>query len=72
MRSIVICLMFGGVFSLAIPQQTGFAQTRDEKVRSDRDSIMDDGTWHYDNLDSAFEAANREGKPVMAVLRCIP
>ncbi len=72
MRSLVLCLMIGPLFSMAILEQTSFAQSRDEKVRSDRETILDDETWHYDDLESAFADAKREGKPVMAVLRCIP
>lgn len=48
------------------------AQTRDEKVRSDREKIKDDAAWYYDDLEKGLEAASKSKKPLMVVLRCIP
>lgn len=67
-----LCLILGCTVLLCHPVQTGSAQTRDEKVRSDREALLDDDSWHYDDLDAAFAAAKQESKPLMAVLRCIP
>jgi hypothetical protein len=67
-----LCLILGSMVLLFGLEQSGYAQTRDEKVRSDRDALLNDDSWHYDDLDSAFTAAKRESKPLMAVLRCIP
>ncbi len=30
------------------------------------------GDWVYDDLDGALKRAGKEGKPVLAVLRCVP
>lgn len=48
------------------------AQTRDEKVLRDRESVTSDGTWYYDDIEKGFEAAAESNKPLMVVIRCIP
>ena len=30
------------------------------------------GTWIYDDLPAGYAEAKKSGKPVMAVLRCVP
>lgn len=47
-------------------------QTRDEKVRNDRESLKNDTSWFYDDLAAGIEVATKENKPLMVVLRCIP
>ena len=47
-------------------------QTRDEMVRGDRQALLDDDSWYYDDLDAGWQAARESGKPLMVVLRCIP
>ena len=49
-----------------------WSQTRDELVRQDRDNLAEDASWIYDDLDAALADADRSGKPLMVVLRCIP
>ena len=48
------------------------AQTREEKVRGDRQRVEEEGYWIYNNLPKAFEQAKAEDKPIIVVLRCIP
>ena len=72
MRLFGLAMMLGWLVVAMPPGQNSFAQTRDEKVRSDREALKDDKTWHYDDLDKGIAAAKREGKPLMVVLRCIP
>jgi hypothetical protein len=48
------------------------AQTRDEKVRSDRQSVLDQGYWVYNDLAKGRELARQQDKPLLVVLRCIP
>jgi hypothetical protein len=48
------------------------AQTREEKVRADRKKVEADGFWIYNDLQRGFAEAKKTGKPVLAVLRCIP
>ena len=48
------------------------AQTRDEKVLRDRESVVRDGSWYHDDIEKGFEAAAASKKPLMVVIRCIP
>ncbi len=48
------------------------AQTREEKVRSDRKRVVAEGFWIYNDLPKAFEEAKKTGKPIVVVLRCLP
>jgi hypothetical protein len=48
------------------------AQTRDQKVRSDRQKIEQEGFWIYNDFPRAMAEAKKSGKPILAVLRCIP
>ena len=64
-----VCL---ALVAAAISAQSLFAQTRDEKVRTDRASVLDGGYWVYNDLAKGQELARRHDKPLMVVLRCIP
>ena len=50
------------------------AQNRDRNtlVLNDRQRVVDDGYWIYNNLAKGFEEAQRSGKPLLVVFRCIP
>lgn len=48
------------------------AQTREEKVRSDRKRVVAEGFWIYNDLPKAFDEAKKTGKPIVVVLRCLP
>ena len=48
------------------------AQTRDEKVRNDRDRVENDDNWIYSDLPLGLRVAKNEGKPLLVVFRCIP
>ena len=48
------------------------AQTRDEQVLADRQRLLDDASWVYDDLEQARKVAASEKRPLMVVLRCIP
>jgi hypothetical protein len=49
-----------------------WSESREEKVRSDREKVTSDGFWIYNDLPSAFVQAKAESKPMIVVLRCIP
>lgn len=48
------------------------AQTREEKVRADREKVVADGFWIYNDLPAGIAEARKTGKPILVVLRCIP
>ncbi len=54
---------------LALVQSTTYAQTRDEKVRTDRDEIGEDSRWIYNDLPRGFAEAQQTGKPLLIVFR---
>ncbi|EDL57430.1 Trx7/PDZ domain-containing (seleno)protein [Gimesia maris] len=48
------------------------AQTREEKVKQDRDHVESTGYWIYNDLEQGFITAKESNKPLLVVLRCIP
>ncbi len=48
------------------------AQTREEKVRSDKAKVEAEGFWIYNDLPQAYREARQSGKPILVVLRCLP
>jgi hypothetical protein len=60
------------VLSLAALTASVSAQTREEKVRSDRKKVEAEGYWIYNDLEKGFQAARKTGKPLLVTLRCIP
>lgn len=66
MRTPVLFVLFAAV---ALP---AFAQDRLTKVKSDRQNVIDDGYWLYNDLATAKEQAQETGKPILVVVRCIP
>lgn len=45
---------------------------REGAVRKDKATMENDARWNYNELDRAFAEARRTGKPLLAVLRCVP
>ncbi len=63
---------FVAMLVVALAHPASAQNKRDEKVRNDRLSLLDDKSWYYDDLESGIKAARESGKPLMVVLRCIP
>lgn len=51
---------------------TSLSQTREEIVRGDKEKVLRDGFWMYNDIPGAFEKASQTGKPIVVVLRCLP
>jgi serine protease Do len=64
-------LLFVFLFSL-VARQSAFAQGRDEKVRTDRQTVEADGYWIYNDLGRGLAEARKTGKPLLVAIRCIP
>jgi type II secretory pathway component PulC len=47
-------------------------QTREEKVRADRQKFEADPLWIYNDLAKGFDIAKKSGKPMFVVFRCLP
>src|SRR2546423_3135118 len=54
------------------PLAMASSQTREEKVRNDKAKVEAGGYWIYNDVPKAFAEAKRTGKPIVAVMRCIP
>lgn len=57
------------------PDASLFAQekkTREQKVREDRAKVEAEGFWLYNDIPGAMREAQKSGKPVLVVLRCLP
>ena len=58
--------------SIVLSAAPAVAQDRATKVRGDRDAFSKSLTWIYNDLGEGMAAAREQGKPLMAVVRCIP
>lgn len=63
-------VLFG--FAILLGSQLAFGQTREEKVRNDRQKFGIDGIWIYNDFARAVSQAKATGKPILAVMRCVP
>ena len=64
--------LLSAILLIAVATITAHAQTREEKVRKDREKVEAEGFWIYNDLPAGFEKARSTGKPLLVVLRCIP
>lgn len=48
------------------------AQKRAAKVRNDRQAMLADKTWIYNDMSKGLAEARKTGKPLLVVIRCIP
>lgn len=69
MNSLCKCLVTLCLTCIALPIS---AQTRLEKVQTDRAEITENGYWRYNDYFAGVEAAVASGKPMLITLRCIP
>jgi len=62
------------LFALLVLSTTSIcvAQTREEKVRRDRQQVESNGYWIYNDLQQGLAQAKESKKPLLVVLRCIP
>ncbi len=62
------------IIAMASTMLLGWAgfQTREEKVRNDKAKIEAGGYWIYNDFAKAQSEAKKTGKPLIAVMRCIP
>lgn len=63
------CFVSAALLLVAAPL---WAQDRDTKVRNDREFVQELGGWVYNDLDAGLAEAKKTGKPIFAVIRCIP
>lgn len=61
-----------GIAVLLVQTSFAFGQTREEKVRADKQTFEKLDFWIYGDLEAGYEKARETGKPLLVVLRCIP
>ena len=64
-------IVLAGLLFLEVASLTA-AEDRKERVMNDRKEVETSGNWIYNDLPKGFAEAARTGKPLMAVIRCIP
>jgi serine protease Do len=60
------------VLFLASFAHAATVKDREGAVRADRAKMEEDKRWTYNDIDSGFKEAQRTGKPVLVVMRCVP
>jgi serine protease Do len=68
-------LLVAGVVAGVVAASGGLlvaGESREEKVRGDKQRVEAQGWWIYDDLPKGFEEARASGKPLAVALRCIP
>jgi len=68
------CRLISSLILLGILPAAALAQppSREQKVRNDRKKVEAQGFWIYNDLSKGFAEANKTGKPILVVLRCLP
>lgn len=67
LRNVCVCVLCVLTFGSLLQ-----AQTREEKVRQDREKVEASGYWIYNDLERGFQQARETKRPMLVVLRCIP
>ena len=63
--SLALALTVASTFAATVPD-------RDGAVRKDKATMENDARWIYNDYEKGFAEANRTGKPLLVVLRCVP
>lgn len=64
----VILILFGSSIHLCGAE----GMTREQKVRADQERFAKDQSWIYNDFSAALQEAKKSGKPILAVMRCLP
>lgn len=63
---LLFCItLHSAVFAEAVKDREG-------AVRSDRESMLKDPRWNYNDIDKGFAEAAKTGKPLLVLIRCVP
>ncbi|MEJ6580947.1 MAG: Trx7/PDZ domain-containing (seleno)protein [Akkermansiaceae bacterium] len=65
MKTLLLLTLITPLFSQTVKDREG-------SILSDREKMTTQDRWIYNDTDKAFAAAKASGKPVLAVLRCVP
>ena len=67
-----ITSLAAAVVALSISVRAATVKDREGAVRGDKARLESSERWNYNDLDKGFAAARESGKPLLAVLRCVP
>ena len=65
--SSLVCLLL-----IVLQSGIALAQTREERVRADKQKVESEGFWLYNDFEKALRTSKESGKPILVVLRCLP
>jgi hypothetical protein len=71
MKTTLAVFAWALLFSHAILRAEA-VKDREGAVRNDRESMLKDIGWIYNDIDGGFAEAAKTGKPLLVVLRCVP
>jgi len=60
------------VLCLVVQGRSAADDKREAKIAKDKATFQTKADWLYNDLEGAYATAKETGKPIMAVLRCIP
>lgn len=66
----MLAVMGGVGWAVVLPAET--VKDRKGAVLGDRDRMVDDPRWIYNDWEQGFQKGRETGKPVLVVLRCVP
>lgn len=64
--------VFFGFFLFSTISSAETVKDREGAVRKDAAKMEDNSRWIYNDIDAGFAEAEKAGKPLMVVLRCVP
>lgn len=67
MNRLLLTVLLSGFLASSLP-----AQSREDKVRNDKQKVEAAGYWIYNDMSKAVAEAKKSGRPIVAVLRCLP
>ena len=70
MKPLLFLPLLGLLLSVNAAAET--VKGREGAVRGDKAKLEQDPRWNYNDLESGFSLAKLTGKPLLAVLRCVP
>jgi serine protease Do len=68
MRFLLLAMICWSICALSLTAQ----DERTQRLIDDRENFASDADWYYDDVNRGFAEAQRTGKPLLVVLRCVP
>lgn len=72
MHRLSLTLLFLALITVTVTATAESVKDREGAVRSDAAKMGKSDRWIYNDIEAGFAEAERSGKPLMVVLRCVP